>query len=86
MMMKYILAIIVAITFSIGVSAQCIDDTHSPFQNQGWMSCNTSIGPIPERGDVHWIQYDLGEVYVLDSLYIWNHNVWGETEMGLKLL
>ncbi len=84
--MKYILAIIVAITFSIGVSAQCIDDTHSPFQNQGWMSCNTSIGPIPERGDVHWIQYDLGEVYVLDSLYIWNHNVWGETEMGVKTI
>jgi len=48
------------------------------------MSCNTSIGPIPERGNVHWIQYNLGDIYVLDSLYIWNHNVWGETDMGVK--
>lgn len=82
--MKYINTIIAVITIAISLSAQCIDDTHSPFQNQGWMSCNTSIGLIPERGDVHWIQYDLGAVYVLDSLYIWNHNVWGETAMGVK--
>lgn len=66
------------------INAQCIDDTHSPFENQGWISCNTSVGPIPERGNVHWLQYDLGAVYVLDSIYIWNHNVWGETEMGVK--
>ena len=82
--MKYIYTLIAIISLSLSLSAQCIDDTHSPFQNQGWMSCNTSIGPIPERGNVHWLQYDLGGVYVLDSLYIWNHNVWGETGMGVK--
>lgn len=64
--------------------AQCFDDGHSPFQNQGWLSCNTSIGPIPERGDVHWLLYDFGHVYTLDSVYFWNHNVWGETGMGVK--
>ena len=82
--MKYINTIIAILAITISLSAQCIDDTHSPFQDQGWMSCNTSVGPIPERGDVHWLQYDLGSVYVLDSLYVWNHNVWGETEMGVK--
>jgi len=82
--MKYINTIFAIISLSLSVSAQCIDDTHSPFQNQGWMSCNTSVGPIPERGNVHWLQYDLGAVYALDSLYIWNHNVWGETGMGVK--
>ncbi len=84
--MKYINIIAAIIAVTVNLSAQCIDDTHSPFQNQGWMSCNTSIGPIPERGDVHWLQYDLGHVYVLDSLFIWNHNVWGETEMGVKTI
>ena len=82
--MKYIYTTIAIMGIVLNLSAQCIDDAHSPFQNQGWLSCNTSIGPIPERGDVHWLQYDLGDVYVLDSIYIWNHNVWGETGMGVK--
>jgi len=64
--------------------SQCFDDGHSPFQNDGWFSCSTSIGPVPERGDAHWILYDFGEEYAIDSLYFWNHNVWGETEMGVK--
>jgi len=82
--MKYIFTLLAFIAITFSLSAQCIDDTHSPFQDQGWVSCNTSIGPIPERGNVHWLRYDLGDVYVLDSLYIWNHNVWGETGMGVK--
>ena len=64
--------------------SQCFDDGHSPFSNQGWLSCEQSVGPIPERGIAHWILYDLGEPYTVDSLYIWNHNVWGETGMGVK--
>jgi len=65
-------------------NAQCFDDGHSPFQDQGWLSCNTSIGPIPERGNTHWLLYDFGHVYAIDSLYFWNHNVWGETGLGVK--
>jgi hypothetical protein len=30
--------------------------------------------------------YDLGHKYVIDSLTIWNHNVWGETGSGAKLI
>lgn len=65
-------------------NAQCFDDGHSTFDNQGWLSCTTSIGPIPERGDQHWIMYDFGEPYPIDSVQYWNHNVWGETGMGAK--
>lgn len=86
--MKHIFIIIFIIglaSFSINeTQAQCFDDGHSPFQNQGWLSCSTSVGPNPDRGDAHWIMYDFGHIYELDSVYFWNHNVWGETGMGIK--
>ncbi len=86
--MKYILNIglilVLTVVTSNDAGAQCFDNGHSPFQEQGWLSCNTSIGPIPERGDAHWILYDFGYEYTLDSVYFWNHNVWGETGMGVK--
>lgn len=82
--MKHIYIFLLVTFFSYSLSAQCIDDGHSQFENQGWFSCQTSIGPIPERGNVHWLMYDFGEAYVIDSLYLWNHNVWGETGMGVK--
>lgn len=86
--MKHIYTLIMIFGFAAfminNADAQCFDDGHSPFQNQGWLSCNTSIGPNPDRGDAHWIMYDLGSVHAVDSVYFWNHNVWGETGMGLK--
>lgn len=72
------------LTSSNTTDAQCFDNGHSPFQEQGWLSCSTSVGPIPERGDAHWIMYDFGHVYTLDTVYFWNHNAWGETGMGVK--
>ena len=68
------------------ISAQCFDGGHSTFKNQGWLSCSTSVGPIPERGDQHWILYDLGEAYPIDTIQYWNHNVWGETGLGAKTI
>lgn len=80
-----ILFIIGLASFSMNeAQAQCFDDGHSPFQNQGWLSCSTSVGPNPDRGDAHWIMYDFGHIYELDSVYFWNHNVWGETGFGMK--
>ena len=80
----YILLVISFFTASASLQAQCFEDGHSPFQNDGWLSCETSVGPIAERGDAHWLLYDFGEEYVIDSLYFWNHNVWGETGMGVE--
>lgn len=85
--MKQYIKVLIAMVF-IGLSqsgfSQCFDDGHSPFDDQGWLSCTTSVNPIPERGNGHWILYDLGENYTVDELYLWNHNVWGETGMGVR--
>ncbi len=86
-MNTYIKTIILTFSFLLGniaLSAQCFDDGHSTFKNQGWLSCSTSVGPIPERGDQHWVLYDLGEAYPIDTIQYWNHNVWGETGQGAK--
>lgn len=81
--MKHILYTIALLTISLSLQAQCVEGRHSPLKTQGWKSCQTSIGPV-DRGDVHWVNYDLGAVYVLDTLHIWNHNAWGETAQGVK--
>lgn len=73
-------------TLAIALSAQCPDGTHSPFKNQSWLSCNQSNSPVPQRGNAHWLIYDLAYDYTLDSLIIWNHNVWGETGNGAKTI
>lgn len=86
--MKYIFNIILVLSLNTflasNVNSQCFDNGHSPFQDQGWLSCNTSVGPNPDRGEAHWILYDFGHAYRLDSVYFWNHNVWGETGLGVK--
>jgi len=70
--------------FALSANAQCIEDSHTPFENSGWKSCQTSTGPIPERGDRHWVLYDFGAEYKLAELDYWNHNVWGETQLGAR--
>jgi hypothetical protein len=86
-MEKLYISILVFIFISLNatiLNSQCIDETHSPFAADAWLSCNTSSGPIPQRGENHWIMYDFGQTYTLDSLYIWNYNVWGQTGSGMK--
>lgn len=82
--MKHYILFVLVLIGHLSTSAQCISNTHSPFDDQGWLSCVASPSPNPERGTGHWLQYDLGHVYALDSMYIWNHNVWGETENGVR--
>ena len=67
-------------------TGQCLEDSHSSFQNQGWLSCKQSDSAIKENGKQHWIQYDFGSMYTLRDIRIWNHNVWGETGQGVKLI
>ena len=66
------------------LQGQCQDNTQSPFPEHGWLSCTTQNSPNPDRGVGHWILYDFGEMYALDSLYYWNYNAWGETGYGVK--
>ena len=80
----YIYFLLFCISSTISLNGQCIDEAHSPFKNQGWLSCNTTASPNSLRGDSHWLMYDLGHMYTIDSIQIWNHNVWGETGNGAK--
>jgi len=72
--MKKILPLIAALLLSVTVQAQCYPDRHSTTWYDGWVSCETSIGPIESYGPSHWIQYDLGYTYLLTTLDVWNVN------------
>jgi len=84
--MKYLSIIFfcLSICFSQTLSAQCVAESHSPFADQGWLSCQKTLSVIPERGEQHWILYDFGKDYRLLELSVWNHNVWGQTGAGVK--
>ena len=81
---KILLNIFLVLTIHNQLTGQCIEESHSPFKDQGWQSCKKASSPNPERGENHWIMYDLGETSEIIDLRIWNHNEWGETCMGAK--
>ena len=80
----YLLTFILMLSIALSGAAQCIDDTHSPFEDQGWLSCTTTTSPNTIRGNHHWIMYDLGYPYTIDSMVVWNYNQWGETGSGVN--
>jgi len=86
MKIKYTIIVFVLGLFFITPTAfsQCLENNHSAFENEGWLSCEKSISPITELGNQHWILYDFGYEYVIDSVFIWNYNVWGKTDFGVK--
>lgn len=49
-----------------------------------WESCTPSLNPNAARGVSHWIQYDLGQVLLLNESHIWNYNVEGAIGKGFK--
>ncbi len=80
--------------FCLGIStlsqAQCYMDRHSATWYDGWISCQTSPSPNPARGNSHWIQYNLGESYVLHEMFVWNTNApdlldWGMQEIAVDV-
>jgi hypothetical protein len=56
------------------LAAQCYPDRHNTTWFDAWISCETTIGPVASHGESHWIQYDLGHLYLLGELEIWNIN------------
>jgi len=61
-----------------------VTDQHSTNPKDSWLSCETSANPNPNNGIGHWIQYDLGQVYILNETHIWNYNVATQTGKGFK--
>lgn len=65
-------------------TAQCLDNGN--VWNESWVSCLTTACPNPVRGDVHWIQYDLGGLYQITDATLWNLNRAGESGQGAKTI
>lgn len=78
--------IILFLAFSLlgmQLTAQCFQDRHSSVAEDGWLSCDTSTNPAG-RADSHWILYDLGDMYQLGAMHVWNMNAHGQTDAGIK--
>lgn len=53
-----------------------------------WVSCTSlAANPNPARSSQgHWIKYDLGDIYRLQGTRVWNYNVEGQTDRGIRNL
>lgn len=84
-MKKILIIIVLALVVHVNFG-QCYPDRHNTTWYDGWISCQTAPSPNPLRGNSHWVQYNLGETYVLHDLFIWNTNApdlldWGMQEI-----
>lgn len=68
------LFLLIALFGSAQLMAQCYLDRHNTSWNDAWYSCEVSESPNPERGEGHWIMYDLRHNYKLGQGKIWNIN------------
>ena len=84
--MKQLLIIIISFTAQFIIAQNCNGPNHSINVNDSWLSCTLSQSPNLTRGNSHWIMYDLGYEYQIGSTHIWNYNVSGETERGMKTI
>ncbi len=64
--------------------AQCGDTTHTTTTEDTWTSCQMAENPNSSRGMGHWIKYDLGYIYNIESFHIWNANQSEETDRGFR--
>ncbi len=83
-MKKIYILIITLTTVTISLQSQCYPDRHNTTWYDGWISCNPTQNPNPDRGVSHWILYNLGEVYKLRDSKIWNSNDPSNLDRGLK--
>jgi len=72
--MKNLILSIALCSISILSFAQQYPDRHSTSYTDAWLSCAVSANPNSDRGDSHWVHYDLGSTYVLDEVILWNYN------------
>lgn len=66
------------------LSGQCYPDRHNTSWTASWISCETAPNPNTNRGQSHWTMYDLGEVYSLGEMKVWNLNVPDHLNSGMR--
>lgn len=59
---------------AINTTAQCHPHRYNTSPHSGWISCDVLESPNIDRGESHWLHYDLGVNHTLFSSWIWNHN------------
>ena len=63
----------------------CADtDQHSTYETDSWVSCQPTPNPNPIRDTSHWLMYDFGAPYFLNSANVWNYNVMDSTGHGFN--
>jgi hypothetical protein len=73
-MRQFILFLLLLVVLCSSLSGQAYPDRHSTNVFDGWLSCETSEAPNPQRGIAHWIMYDLSDTYALHEATLWNIN------------
>lgn len=63
---------------------QCKSPTYSTNPSDSWISCQVNNNPNSNRGNSHWLKYDLGYIYELGATKFWNYNVTNLTGNGFK--
>ncbi|MHC4498491.1 MAG: CotH kinase family protein, partial [Planctomycetota bacterium] len=59
--------------------------THDTVWDHGWLAYAGATNPNSARSSyTYWIHYDLGQVYALADMWVWNSNEDGYTNRGLK--
>ncbi len=81
---RFILSLVSVLLTTFVSHAQCFLDRHSTDWNDGWVSCTMTPNPNTVRGTSHWIQYDLGQNYILEEMHLWNSNEFGKTDRGIQ--
>ncbi len=84
--MKYLILAAIIMTNVYEIACQCFPDRHNTSYADAWISCNKSVNPNPVHSTSHWIMYDLGYVYVLGQMHIWNCNIPEIQEAGVRRL
>ena len=73
--MKTFIATIICCSLFGSVVGQVYDDMrHNTNYNDAWISCSALPNPNTNRGDGHWIMYDLRNDYDIFQFTFWNLN------------
>lgn len=80
-----ILYTICLMLFAAIVMGQEMPMRHSTLGSEAWVSCTTSANPNPARaGNSHWVRFNLGNIYALRKVTLWNFNQPDSLNMGFQ--
>lgn len=83
-MKKLLPTIVISLCCQMLVFGQCFTDRHNLTMADAWVSCETAMSPNLNRGESHWIMYDLGTTYELGASTFWNINNYMRQDDGAQ--